>query len=57
MIVSHDGYIIEHHRSRNQDADCIVITVQTPTSTTNEVNFTAEDLMILLELTKYLCER
>lgn len=62
MIVSQDGYSIEHYRNRNQ----IVITMPQTTETLSntisivrnrKVDFTAEDLTILLELTKYLCER
>lgn len=62
MIVSQDGYAIEHYRNRNQIVITMPQTVQTPTNTTSivqnrKVDFTAEDLTILLELTRYLCER
>ena len=62
MIVSQDGYAIEHYRSRNQIVITMPQTVETLTNTTSvvrnrKVDFTAEDLTILLELTKYLCER
>lgn len=62
MIVSQDGYAIEHYRSRNQIVITMPQTTETPSNTISivrnrKVDFTAEDLMILLELTKYLCER
>ena len=62
MIVSKDGYAIEHYPNTNQ----IVITMPQTTDTLSNTisfvwnqnaNFTSENLMILLELTRYLCER
>ena len=57
-----DGYAIEHYRNRNQIVITMPQTVQTPTNTISivrnrKVDFTDEDLAILLELTRYLCER
>ena len=62
MIVSQDGYAIEHYRNRNQIVITMPQTTETPSNTISivrnrKVDFTEEDLMILLELTKYLCER
>ena len=62
MIVSQDGYSIEHYRNRNQIVITMQQTTETPSNTISivrnrKVDFTEEDLMILLELTKYLCER
>ena len=62
MIISQDGYSIEHYKNSNQIVITMPQTVQTLTNTTSivrnrKIDFTAEDLMILLELTRYLCER
>lgn len=62
MIVSQDGYAIEHYRNRNQIVITMPQTVQTITNTASivrnrKVDFTEEDLTILLALTRYLCER
>lgn len=61
MIVSQDGYSIEHYKSRNQIVITMPQTMQTLTNTTSIVrnrkaDFTSADLTILLELTRYLCE-
>lgn len=61
MIVSQDGYAVEHIRSRNQIVITMPQTVQTLTNTTSivrnrKIDFTDADLVLLLELTRYLCE-
>ena len=60
MIISQDGYAIEHYRNRNQIVITMPQTVETQSNTISivrnrKVDFTTEDLMILLELTRYLC--
>ena len=60
MIISQDGYSIEHYRNRNQIVITMPQTIETQSNTISIVrnrktDFTTEDLMILLELTKYLC--
>lgn len=61
MIVSQDGYAVEHIQSKNQIVITIPQTVQTLTNTTSivrnrKIDFTDTDLVILLQLTRYLCE-
>jgi len=61
MIVSQDGYSIEHYRNKNQIVIIMPQTEQTLTNTRSNVrnrkiDFTDSDLAILLELTRYLCE-
>ncbi len=60
MVMSKDGYSIEHYRTRNQIVITMPQTMETPTNTISivrnrKVKFTTEDLTILLELTRYLC--
>jgi len=62
MIVSQDGYAIEHYRSRNQIVITMPQTVQTLTNTQSivrnrKVDFTDSDLVALLGLARYICER
>lgn len=62
MIVSQDGYAVEHYKNRNQIVITMPQTVETLTNTTSvvrnrKIDFTDTDLAILLELTRYLCER
>lgn len=64
MIFSQDGYAIEHYRNKNQNQIIITMpqTVQTLMNTQSivrnrKLDFTVSDLAILLELTRYLCER
>lgn len=62
MIVSHDGYAIVHYRNRNQIVITMPQTAQTLTNTigivrNRKIDLTDADLAILLELTRYLCER
>lgn len=60
MVLSQDGYTIEHHRQRNQIVITMPQTTETLTNTISivrnrKVDFTTKDLTILLELTRYLC--
>lgn len=62
MILSQDGYAIEQYPKRNQIVITMPQTVQTLTNTTSivrnrKVDFSDADLTLLLELTRYLCER
>ncbi len=62
MIVSQDGYAIEHYKKSNQIVITMPQTMETLTNTATavlnrRVDFTNSDLALLLELTKYLCER
>ena len=62
MIISKDGYAIEYNRNSNQIVITMPQTMQTLTNTVSilrnrKVDFTDEDLEILLELTRYVCER
>lgn len=61
MIISKDGYAIEHIKKRNQIVITMPQTMQTLTNTTSivsnrKVDFTDSELAILLELTRYICE-
>ena len=62
MIVSQDGYAIEHYRNKNQIVITMPQTVQTLTNSCSIVrnrkfDFTESDLALLLEVTRHLCER
>ena len=62
MIISQDGYAIEYYKKRNQIVITMPQTMQTLTNTVSmvrnrRIDFTDADLAILLELTRYLCER
>lgn len=62
IIVSKDGYTIAYYQNTNQIVITLPQTMNMLSNTTSFVwnqnaNFTSEDLMILLELTRYLCER
>jgi len=62
MIVSQDGYSIEHYRNKNQIVITMPQTEQTLTNTRSNVrnrklDFTDSDLALLLEMTRYICER
>ena len=61
MIISQDGYSIKHYRNRNQIVITMPQTIETLSNTISivqnrKIDFTTEDLTILLELTRYLCE-
>jgi len=60
MVISQDGYAIEHYRNRNQIVITMPQTTETQSNTISivrnrKVDLTTEDLMVLLEVTRYLC--
>lgn len=62
MIVSQDGYMIEHYHGRNQIVITMPQTIQTLTNTpgivrNRKVDLTDSDLVALLGLARYICER
>lgn len=57
-----DGYSIEHYRNRNQIVITMPQTVETLTNTASIVrnrktDFSDSDLVLLLEMVRYICER
>lgn len=62
MIVSKDGYEVEYYPTKNRIIITMPQTWQTLTNTMSiirnrKIDFTDTDLALLLELTRYLCER
>lgn len=62
MIVSQDGYMIEHYHERNQIIITMPQTIQTLTNTpgivrNRKVDLSDSDLVVLLGLARYICEK
>lgn len=60
-MVCIDGYSAEHYKARNQIVIAMPQTIYTVSNTTSaclnrKIEFSESDLLLLLELVRYICE-